>query len=104
MEQLLVITDQPALSQEELQEQSKRMTSPEVLDKIDMLTNKMGMTKEYVQYTHLERANDESRSEKSQDHNLDKLGETVGAYKLNEEQNTSRILNVTNVLNILTSH
>lgn len=96
---------QPVPTQIELQEQAQSLlTNPKTKSLIMKLTKNLWITKDYIQLSHLERANDETRSEKSQDNNLQRLGETLGAYKLGEITNQTQILNITNVLNVLTQN
>ena len=84
-------------------EASQLLMNPLVKKEIARLTKKIGLNEDFVKLEHLKRSSDPKRSEKSQDSNLVKIGEIVGAYK-KDERGEGNVLNVMNVLNIINEH
>jgi len=83
---------------------SKFLRRPRVYEAVmEELTDGLGFTEDFVKSEMVKRAKDKTRSENSQDKNLDNVAKIMGVYK-NESNTEKKVLNVTNVLNVMNTY
>jgi len=83
---------------------SNFLKRPRVYEAVmNQLTDGIGFNEDYVKTEMIKRAKDKTRSENSQDKNLDNVAKIIGVYK-NESNTEKKVLNVTNVLNVMNTY